>query len=172
MPEHEVDGTDAAAASTVTLAFETSEVTEMLASRQHLFVSLGYRWAGLVVLAAAGGLLLWRAQHSLILAFGVMCLTATLVLTLMWVKAYTHGQRSAREQFHRLEDPEVRVAFGAEVIETSSSLGSGRTRWADVTRRVDTRDFVMLFRGPAVALILPKAALTAEVRALLEDRMG
>lgn len=71
-----------------------------------------------------------------------------------------------------MDDKTVQVQMDDEGFEVSSCVGSQRAKWADVTRCVQTDEFLILYAGKLALTCLPRAALTAAAQEWIASRVG
>ena len=149
------------------LSYRTTEDLEVRANQQHFRVILGKRWLGMVVLLVMGLVLVFLPGPQLYRYLAAFSWAALVCLLALWWKTYSFLVGTARSSFAQLQDPTVHVRWDEEGFEWSCDIGSRKTRWSEVDRRVETEDFHLLYSGRMPVASVPKAHLNAETEAFL-----
>ncbi len=96
--------------------------------------------------------------------------TAIGFLIIAWVKTYVHMQAQGRDGLKLLSHPTITITLTDDTIEYASSTGTRRHDWSKIDRFCETKDFLVFQSGKVPLLILPKAPLTADARAFIQNK--
>lgn len=100
------------------------------------------------------------------------CTALSLLMLVMWVKAYLQIVEQARHGLLLMEHPKVEITMDDSFIEYVSSTGTRRHHWSKIERIEETKDFVILMNGKLPLLSLPKAPLSQEALAFMKEKLN
>lgn len=89
-----------------------------------------------------------------------------------WCRTYLQIIAQARSGLRLMENPQVVVTLDDSCIEYASSTGTRRHAWDKIERLIATKDFVILMHGKLPLLSLPKACLSSEALAFMQQKMS